>query len=86
MFLVDEAHGVRSRAEAFGVSGVVDQCGFDSLGGSDGEDGGDHAGGHAGEEVAGWGESAGFRVGKSVLDAVEREEADTVFGDGALWG
>ena len=72
--------------ESFCAAGVIDQRGLEAFGRGDGEEGGDDAGGGAGEDVVEGGEGAGGGVGETGFDRVEGEEADGVFGDGALYG
>ena len=70
-------------AEAFRAARVIDEGGLEALGGGDGDNAGDDAGGHAGGKGAEGGEGVSGWVGEEGVESVEGQEAEAVFGDGA---
>lgn len=82
VFGEDGADGVDWGMEAFGASGIVDQCGLDPFRWRHRQEGRDDSRGHAGKDIADRCQGTGLWILEQVLDVVEGDETDGIFGNG----
>jgi hypothetical protein len=80
VFFPHSGDSVGSTFESLLIPRVVNQGRLHPLCGSHGDDAGDNSTHHAGSQTAEWRQGVGFWVLELLLDVVEAEEADAIFG------
>ena len=83
VFGVNDPHSVGRRVKTLYSPGIVYQGRLDTLRGRDGEDAGDDTSAHTSKQVTYRRQGSCVGVFESILDQVEREEADAIFSNRA---